>query len=292
MKAFWLEIELLSPLIAGAETWRAMAYHGSKTIPGSSLAGLIRAEYGVIVKCSDAFPEGSLPAPPGSVKVKAPKGAYFLPSPELLHELLNDKTRLTTIDERLTKSLESWNKGLALFLKAYKGGVLKPAHGSPLTPKERLGEFVSAEEAKVEMDERTSVALLAPTRSSKPAALFHQAVLAEGQRFWAIAIGELEEGELVSALGRGRSRGLGKVRIRFKEVKMKPGGLLLSTVPLAFLKKFEGLSIKKSMMTLWREGIRYSVSALAPGSVFKEPQDCPWCVFVDYEWLLKEVMKK
>jgi len=292
VKAFWLELELVTPLIAGADLWRAIAYHSKGAIPGSSVAGALRERFGETFMCSDAFPEGSVPAPPGSIKVKDPKGAlgktkYFLPAPELLSELKSN----TPVEEKLKESLRELSEELYEMLDAYKGGLTKRVSEIPLKPKKKVGRFYASEAAELDYEERTSVSLLAATRSSKPGALYHQVALSPGQRFWALVLGDLPEKEFELRLGRSKSRGFGRVKVRAEEADLKPGNFLLSTVPVAFLKKPKGL-LNVGTLTLWRDGVRYSTTALKPGSVLSEPQDCPWCVFVDYSWLLKEVMKK
>ncbi len=290
MKAYLLEITLKSPALPGAVRWGPLYTPGSERLGGSTIAGAIRRRYGITVKCGDAFPVGSIPAPKGSLKVKGV--GEFLPSPKALEDLAQGRTSLSDLRRDLaTELLSTFSEGpqrvVAELMLAGVGGLSKAITGDSLAPLERIGDkkFVKAKKRSVEVSERTSVSILMATRTSKPKALFHYTVFEEGQRFWTIAFAEDLPENMSVRIGNSRSRGLGKAEVRAREVKIKEGGFLLSTVPLSMVKDVSGLLLNTDMI-LWRNGVRYKVSALAPGSFLTSGINCPWCVSVDYRSLL------
>ncbi|NPA85560.1 MAG: hypothetical protein GXO07_06120 [Crenarchaeota archaeon] len=288
MKAYWLSIKLETPALADTEQWGSLYTPSSKTLPGSTIAGALRRRFGKLFKASDAFPKGSLPAPPGSLKLKDVERGdrYFLPLPQLLGDLMAEAEKVEPEDE-LAGAIEGEAGEL---LRAKYGGLTKRLRGEPLEVTSRtVGRFLEGRKAKVEFEERTSVSISLYFRTARPGMLFHQTVFAEGQEFWALVIGELPEREFVLRIGAAKTRGLGKVKVTAEEIDVQPGTFLLSRVPVAFVRdRAKGLLVI-GKLTLWRNGLKYSVNALMPGSVLEKPLDCPWCVAVDYGWLLSKL---
>lgn len=229
MSVYLFELELLSPAIVSARRVRMNYTGGSSWIPGLTVRGAFLTsliEEGRIDVVEEEEKRPSLrfsPAYPISIDDRGERKSFPAHFYILFHKRKKRLLEPADWPRALDKGLNS-PRDLLSPIEKYLSDGYKPAFGRGLVAfEESTGGVSFYRKVDVSFGANTSVGINKSLRKSEYQMLFNYVAVAEGTRFWGLAIDPEDRvlrgiTEREVWVGRATTRGFGHARIRFSKV--------------------------------------------------------------------------